>query len=366
MLILAAGAILSGCASNFVRMPDLPKSGDSLVIDGVNVKILDLSDRKNYRIKPPLPRIPAQLLDTTFSSYLVGPFDVLIVTIWEHPELTQPLGQFRNDLAAGQLVDADGCMFFPFLGRIKVAGQTTAQIQNLVSDGLAKVLKNPQVDIKVSAFRSKKVFVSGHVRTPGVFTIEDMPMQLPDLLNKVGGFLPTGDASGVLLIRNGLVYELDIDGLQQIGAPLERIRILPGDQIRVPSSDDRVAYVFGEVPRPSVVQLNNGRKSLIRGLAEAGGFRELSADAAGLYVLRPTDSSTVTIFTLDGRSPVALAQAGQFQLRPRDLVYVDQSGLSRWSRVFQLMVPISNVVTSAISTGTGSTINVQSFESTQW
>ncbi len=327
---------------------------DSTKVGNVAVKVVDLNKSPNISQLRPVPKIPRTLIDGSRPSYRVGPFDVLIVTVWEHPELTQPLGQYRDDLAAGQLIDADGTMFFPYVGRIPLAGLTLSEIQKTITQQLSRMLKDPQVDIKVSAYRSQRVYVYGQVKNPGVVTIDDIPLNLPELLHRVGGILPSGDASGVVLVRGGVSYELDVEGLQQAGSRLDSIRILPGDQIRVPNVDERVAYILGEVKQPSILPLANGRMSLTRGLTTAGGYNSISADAAGVYVFRAVDTANVTVFRLDGRSPMALASAGQFQLRPKDLVYVDQSGLSRWSRIFELVVPM----TSVLSSGTGSISNI--------
>lgn len=351
-----------GCSSG-MRMSGIPSPGDSTSIGKIKVKVVDLEVGNASRIAPPPSSIPPELVPAVQNTkYKVGPFDVLIVTVWEHPELTQPLGQYRNDLASGQLVDADGTMFFPYVGRIPVAGLTATEIQKQVTSILAKVLRDPQVDIKVAAYRSQRVYVSGEVRNPGIQIIDDVPMTIPEALNRAGGLLPTGDASAVRLVRGSKVYELDIESLERSGAPLESIQLLPGDQIRVPNLEERVAYVIGEVARPTILKLTNGRTNLVRGLTEAGGIDNLTANAAGIYVVRPMDSTNVTVFRLDGRSPVALAWAGQFQIRPRDLIYVDQSGLNRWSRVFQLLVPMSAV----LSNTTGSGENIRLMKTQPW
>lgn len=354
-------AFLAGCATS-MRMPSIPASGDSTRVGPINVRVVDL-DARVSTVKPaPVVTIPRSLLGQGEGQYKVGPFDVLIVTVWEHPELTQPLGQYRNDLTAGQLVDADGTMYFPYTGRIKVAGLTATEIQKLITATLAKVLRDPQVDIKVAGYRSQRIQLSGEIRSPGIISIDDVPMTLSEALTRGGGLLPTSDASRVRLTRNGKVFELDVFALQKSGGPLDSIRLLAGDQIHVPNLDERTAYVLGEVARPTILRMTNARMSLLHGLSEAGGFNDLSVNAAGVYVVRAEDSSHVTVYRLDGRSPVALAWAGQFDLKPRDLVYVDQSGLSRWSKVFQLLVPMSSVLVN----GATSTMDVQTIKTRPW
>lgn len=352
LLLCSVTLPMFGCASS-MRMPsDCRVQGDSTQVGPVKVRVVDLEAR-TLRAEDlgKSPTIPPELLLPSDTTYHVGPLDALIITVWEHPELTQPLGQYRNDLASGQLVDPDGTFYFPYVGRMAVAGKTVTEIQKLVIAALSKVLRDPQVDIKIAAYRSKRIYVSGEVRNPGILAIDDVPMTLPEALNRVGNILPSGDASMVRLVRDGRVFQLDVEGLQKSGARIDNIRLHPGDQIRVPGTDESVAYILGEVNRPSVVNLRNGRTSLVRGLTEAGGYNDLTANAAGVYVVRSEDSSHVTVFRLDGRSPVALAWAGQFMLRPRDLVYIDQSGLSRWNKVFQLLVPMASVLSNATLAG---------------
>jgi len=352
---------LGGCATS-MRMDTLEGPRDTTMVGRMKVRVVDLDASKPSTLLRRTPGIPADLLLRADSAYRIGPLDALIVTVWEHPELTQPLGQYRNDIASGQLVDADGSLYFPYLGRVQVVGLTAREVQKLVTDALSKVLRDPQVDIKVSAYRSKRIYVSGEVRNPGVVPIDDIPMTLPEALNRVGGILPTGDGSAVRLTRGDKVYTLDVEGLQRAGAPLSKIQLLPGDQIRVQNSEESVAYILGEVQRPSLLRLTNGRMSLLHAITESGGYNDLTANSAGVYVVRAEDSTRTTVYRLDGRSPVALAWAGQFQLQARDLVYVDQSGLSRWNKVFQLLVPMSTVLNGA----TGAAVNVQTLESQPW
>ena len=68
-------------------------------------------------------------------NYLIGPGDVLQITVWDHPELTLPTGQFRDAETSGQLVDEEGYIFLPLYRRRccrRPDGQTVAQLREFI------------------------------------------------------------------------------------------------------------------------------------------------------------------------------------------------------------------------------------------
>lgn len=94
-------------------------------------------------------------------NYRIGVHDVLSVVVWDHPELTIPAGEFRSPELAGHLVSEEGTIFYPHVGTIKVVGKTAAEVRELIARGLAKTTQDPQVDMRIVAFRSQKAYVSG-------------------------------------------------------------------------------------------------------------------------------------------------------------------------------------------------------------
>lgn len=290
----------------------------------------------------------ADLVADAPKPYLVGPQDVLIVTVWDHPEITLALGQFRTDNANGALVEEDGKMFFPHVGRIKVAGLSVTEVRERITQALARTLQNPQVDVKVLAFRSQKVFIGGEVKTPAVYNVTDVPFNLPEALNRAGGLLPTADDSRITITRGDRTYNLDVPSLLGKGVLANRIYLKDGDTLHVPSALENPVYVMGELVKPGTLPMIHGRMSLAKALSDAGGISGATSDARSVYVIRQGASpASAEVFHLDVRNPTAMVLADKFNLRPRDIVYVDAGTIGRFSRVMNLLLPAYNALVSS-------------------
>jgi polysaccharide export outer membrane protein len=288
--------------------------------------------------------IPQELTGRKPKVYRIGVADVLLVKVWEHPELTTPLGMDRTDNAAGRRVGSDSCIFYPYAGILPVVGLTAGQVRDMLLEKLSKVLKDPQIDVQVVAYRSKKVYLSGEVTNPGIQNIDDVPMTLAEALGRAGGYTSRADAGEIYLSRGGKQHAIDMIGFYETGTNPDSILLQHGDMIRVPTNNERKVYVMGEVASNTAVPMNNGRLSLVQALAEAGGFARLSVDAKSMYVIRWTRDREIDVFHLNARSPLAFAIGDQFALQPKDVVYVDEAGLSRWNRFISLILPTTALI----------------------
>lgn len=292
----------------------------------------------------------SDLIVADVGSYRLGPKDVVLVTVWDHPELTLPLGQYRSDAATGMIIDDEGYLFYPYIGRVKMAGLTVVEARKLLASKLDDVLQRPQVDLKVLAYRSQKVYVSGEVRNPSIYNITDIPFTLAEAINRAGGFLPTADQSHVVVSRGKQTWSLDFLALMTRGNRIGEILLRDGDSVHVQHREEEPVYLLGELRNPRSVPAYNGKLTLAQAISDAGGIANISADARSIYVFRRAkERNAVDVFHLDAYNPVAMVLADRFALQPRDVVYVDAGPLVRWNRVVSLVVPTVSALTSTAS-----------------
>ena len=273
--------------------------------------------------------------------YRIGPLDMVQVVVWEHPELTSPMGQYQP---AGQKVTTDGKLFYPYAGELQAAGLTAQELRAEITKRLSdKILNDPQVDVRVTGYHSRKLSVSGAVSRPGYVSFDEHPMTLPDAIAGVGGFSELADPSALQLRRGDKVYNINYLDAFKSNLPLERMLVRPQDQIFVPAlsetQKDQKVYVMGEVGRSGIVNIYNGNLTLAEALASAGGLQALNATSRGIYVIRNTSEKQIDVFQLNAKNAMALAMADRFQLSSRDIVYVDASGLATWNRLISLILP---------------------------
>ncbi len=343
-----------GCAAPGMKLDvKASNAASTSTVDGMKVTLrpLDPQTLKAQSSKAMDAAALSPLLVDKVPAYKVGPQDVLIVTVWDHPEITLPLGQYRQDNASGMLVDEEGMLFFPYVGKLSVSGLTTTQIRDALTTRLSRVLQNPQIDVKVLAYRSQKVYVGGDVKSPALYNVTDVPFTLSEAINRAGGFLPTADDSRLVLTRGNQSWVLNFQQLVSQGNRIGQILLKDGDSLNVPNTQEEPVYAMGEVARPGTLPMIHGNLSLAQAISNAGGIQGLSADARSIYVIRRGNApDEVEVFHLDSRNPTGMVLADQFALRPRDVVYVDAGTLVRFSRVMSMILPTVSAITSTALT----------------
>jgi polysaccharide biosynthesis/export protein len=262
----------------------------------------------------------------------------LNVTVWDHPELTIPAGEFRSPEATGNPVGADGTMFYPHVGVVEVGGKTLREIRELLTQRLAKVIQRPQLDVRVAAFRGKKIQVTGEVTAPSTLPITDVPMRALDAIAQARGTTAEADLRNVTLTRGGKTFALNLQAVNEEGDLTQNWLLQDGDVLHVPDRRLNRVFVLGEVKRPSTQLMHKGRLSLADALGNSEGVDLATANTGAIYVIRGSFDAP-RIFKLDASSPDSLLLATQFELEPRDVVFVSTTGVVRWNRTISQIAP---------------------------
>ncbi|TFZ03102.1 sugar transporter [Ramlibacter henchirensis] len=364
---LVTAALLHGCA--VVTAPGFdyadPKTRTSITLgqyvpgdvnnppQGVVVPITPQLLNAQQQARP--REVPAEVkrLFAAPKPYTIGPSDVISIVVYDHPELLPNAGAVISQqadptgisAAPGFIVGADGQISFPFIGRVKVEGLTEIEASELVRQRLSRFIKDPQITVRINSFRSRRAYVDGEVRTPGTQIFTDIPMTLPEAINRAGGITATGDRSSVLLTRNNQTTLIDLMQLRELGVNPNQILLESGDLVTVRHRDETKVFVAGEIARPSALQMRNGRLSLNEALGEAGGPNLTTANTSQIYVIRNTpQGGAPAVFHLNAATPTALALAETFPLQARDVVYIDPVPLVNWNRIISLIVPTATAL----------------------
>lgn len=284
--------------------------------------------------------------------YRVGPGDILNIVVWNHPELAlTPAGSAStaivtgvNELGNGYNVGPDGTIQFPFAGSIHVAGLNETQIRDRLTQRLSGYVNAPQITVRVQAYRSGRIYVDGEVRTPGVLPITDLPMTLPEAINRAGGLTPDANRASITLVRDGKSTPIDLPALGRSSVDPSRILLRSGDLLRIGGRDESKVYLMGDVFQPTAHVMHDGHISLAQALGEAGGVNPESGNPKQVYIIRRGDDGNPEIYHLDASRPTAYVLAADFRLKPKDIVYVDPAPIVRWNRVISNLLPSYDAV----------------------
>ncbi len=325
------------------------RSGDPLanVIAITPELIKRLSANEIRDVAEASPELQEQLDQYT---YYVGVGDVLNITVWDHPELTIPAGQFRSAGETGNVVHPDGSIFYPYVGQVHVAGKAVSDIRELITSALSQFIESPQIEVSVAAYRSQRVFVSGAVAAPASVPITNVPLTLLDALNAVGGLAENADLRSVVLTTTAPNADskelLDLYALYQLGDMSHNRLLTANDIIHVPRNDELKVFVMGDVKDAGTQRIDRSGLTLAEALNNVGGINETTADASGIFVLRAgeTEEGYVDIYQLDASMAGMLILSTQFQLQPLDVVYVTSAPIARWNRVLSQLTSSIRVV----------------------
>lgn len=282
---------------------------------------------------------------------VVGLGDVLSVGIYEVGVSLfgtgggRDLGQAYDPSARGEafptiVVDRNGDITLPYVGRLHVAGRTTAEIQDMIVRGLRGQSQSPQALVAIKLNVSNTVFVGGDVRRPGRFDLSLQRERLLDAVALSGGASYSSEDTIVRFNRGNQTLEERL-GRIRAGAPDDLV-LVPGDRVEL-IKRPRSFVILGATGRVSQVPFETGDVSLAEAVARAGGPQDAQADPSAIFLFRydpsrPTDGATKpTIYRLNMMEPASYFLSQRFPVRDKDVIYIANAAANRPAKLVSII-----------------------------
>lgn len=159
-------------------------------------------------------------------NYVIGPQDVLDISVWKENELTRTVP-----------VRPDGKISMPLLNDVRAAGLTPNQLAAQITTSLKRFVTDPQVTVIVTQINSQRVYILGEVLRTGAYPL--LPeMTILQALSSAGGFTPFANRKKIYMFRveNGkqVKYPFDYKAVIDGKRTDQNVVLKAGDTIVVP------------------------------------------------------------------------------------------------------------------------------------
>ncbi|CAB5151719.1 hypothetical protein D3OALGA1CA_4652 [Olavius algarvensis associated proteobacterium Delta 3] len=161
---------------------------DNLAADG-DTHQHEIKPRGNEALRADPGSNAAQPAQTSEPAYIIGPGDILEVSVWRDEALTKQL-----------VVLPDGRISFPLIGEVQAAGKTLSQLKVEMSERLDAFVPNPEVHLAVKGIGSMVISLVGKVRSPGRYPI-GQNMDVLEALAMAGGLTPFARKKEIRIFR---------------------------------------------------------------------------------------------------------------------------------------------------------------------
>tara|TARA_B100000035_G_scaffold292816_1_gene281735 strand:- start:1783 stop:2610 length:828 start_codon:yes stop_codon:yes gene_type:complete len=241
------------CSSSIVpgiSEPNARKNSVYLPEKKISIPIVDVSEKTIFDINK----------NDLQEDYTISPGDVLTFTVWGLNDIFPVVGfagQSNNPINS-RTVGPNGEIYFPYVGKIKLANYTIEEARDIIASLLAEQFVEPQIDLTISKF-----------------------------------------------------------------------------------NENRKAYLLGELLRPQPIYIGIEKISLTDAIGVANGLDPKFSNAKKVYVIRSNNNEEI-IYRFDLSSSEKFLISNDFHLKPKDVVYVSASSVTKWNRVFAQIFPFAS------------------------
>ncbi|MET4102581.1 polysaccharide export outer membrane protein [Roseovarius sp. MBR-78] len=313
----------------------------------------------------------------------------------------------------GYVVSDDGAISIPDIGRVEIGGLTLAEAQDRIFRFLLENQVDPAFSLEVTGFNSQRVTVGGAVRQAARVPVTLQRLTIGDALTATGGVMVKDEQfASIRIYRDGTLYQIPYE--DYLARPnLRELPLRDGDALYVDTTYDLdrafefyrqevdvirlrnetrrnafemmtaememrrsvleegrsnfrareelgaeardYIYLTGEVEKQGRIPLPYEQQATLADmLYGGGGVPTVTGNVSNIYVLRPSQDpaefGAITAWHLNGRNAVNITLATQMQMRPNDIVFVEEQPVTKWNRAVQQIVPSLIFSTASIAT----------------
>jgi polysaccharide export outer membrane protein len=192
-------------------------------------------------------------------------------------------GPSGNSTIPPQIVEADGTISVPFVGRVRVAGQTPGQVGRIIEQQLQGKAVEPQVIVTLVQNMANSATVGGDVNAPRIVPLSLRGERLLDVIAAAGGARFPAHETYVQIVRQGRAGTALLQTV--VNDPAENIIVRPTDQIFL-TRNPRTFAVLGATHKVALYNFDSEKVSLAEAIARAGGPIDTIGDPGGIYLFR--------------------------------------------------------------------------------
>ncbi len=373
--VLTAAAFLTGCNT-------LPTSGPTAKqIDQAGnaqansaIQVVDVDDVVTRQLlSERTQRLFSETLGGTSPVYGgIGPGDGIEISIWEAPPATlfggsitesprATSGAARATTLPEQIVDRDGFVTVPFIGKVVASGKTVAAIETDIAKRLTGKANHPEVVIRQTRNLSSTVTVVGEVASSVKLPLTPAGERLLDALAAAGGTRQPVNKMTIQVSRGASYFALPLETV--IRDPRQNIPLRAGDVVTA-IFQSLSFTALGATGKNEEINFEAQGITLAQALARAGGLRDERSDAQGVFIFRferkealawPRQPAVSTpeglvpvVYRIDLRNPSSFFVMQSFAINNKDVLYVSNAPAAELQKFLNLVFSVAYPILTGI------------------
>ncbi|MDD2741858.1 MAG: polysaccharide export protein [Rhodocyclaceae bacterium] len=362
--------LLSGCVSLGSSGPNADKVLESKsVVTDSGIRVVDVtgavaqrvfSSQKRQRFSETLGALPV-------AGFVVGPGDVLEVSIWEAPPASlfgtvvlDPrggAGSTHMTVLPEQMVSSEGLINIPFVGAVRADALSPKKLEEEIVRRLQGKANQPQVLVRVIRNATSNVTVVGEVGTSMRMPLTAKGERLLDALAAAGGVRQAIGKTTIQITRGESVQSMALDSVIQ--DPKQNISLQAGDVVTALHKPLSLT-ILGATSKNEELEFEAQGITLAQALGRVGGLNDFRANAEGVFIFRLEEPQVIGAagenlpLTPDGKVPVVyrvnLKDPGTFfvaqgfPMRNKDVMYVANAPAAELQKFLNILVSVTNPI----------------------